>query len=662
MEKMDQEMLRKVAQAMRSLSLMQVQGANSGHPGLPLGCADLMAYLYGYLMRYNPKDPKWANRDRFVLSAGHGSALLYSALHLAGYDVTMDDLKGFRQAGSKTPGHPEVGHTAGVEATTGPLGQGLSFAVGMALAGKMAAARLNSEDEEVIDYKVFCLAGDGCFMEGISHEALSYAGHVGLNNLVVIYDYNNVTLDGLLPESCSDDVERRFLGHGFDVYDCDGMDFKDINRVFTRVKEKQTKPVLIIARTLIGYGSSLAGTNKVHGSPFKADELAEVKRTLGLPDDLGEVPADVMAFFKKRLAEEEGMQRAWEEKLKLWKQTHPKQATLFDEMMTKPIPASLPESLKKLQSNQPIAGRSASGMCIQEVAKALPYFVGGSADLSGSDSSAIKEGGYVNTRHFEGKNIKYGVREFAMSGISAGLWLSGFFRSMVGTFFTFSDYMRNSIRLTALSQIPTIYQFTHESIFLGEDGPTHQPVEHLASLRAMPNLFVMRPADLWETAGLWMVALQRTTGPSAFALSRQTIPQSECTRRIPWEAGVYRGGYIVRKEKGKPDFSLIATGSELALALDVADELEKQGKNVRVISMPCWELFEEQSASYIDDVVGGDIGKRVSIEAASSFGWSKWVGPLGLSIAVDRFGASAPLAAIREEYGFTVEKILERIL
>lgn len=652
--------LSKIANTVRELSMEAVQKANSGHPGLPMGCAEFGAFLYGVLLRYNPKNPKWLNRDRFVLSAGHGSMLLYSLLHLSGFDLSMDEIKRFRQIHSKTPGHPEYHMTPGVEATTGPLGQGIGNAVGQALGLKMLAARFNSEDYPLFSGKVYCLAGDGCIMEGVSHEAASLAGHLGLDNFILIHDANKVTLDGFLAESCDEDTKMRYRAYGFDVFDLDGYDFDAMEKLFLHLRDHQTKPCYIMMTTIIGKGSpNKAGTHKVHGSPLGAEEVEATKKALGLPEEEFYVPQAVYNFFEQKCAKGVGLEQKWKEMFRTWSDAHPELYKTFMHMVEKRLPNDLEEQLSRVEIKSPLATRSSSNVVLSALGEMLPQLVGGSADLSGSDMTMMKKYPIISKGNFSGRNIKYGVREFGMATCATGLAETDMIVPFIGTFLTFSDYMRNAVRLAALSRVQVIYQFTHDSIFLGEDGPTHQPIEHLAALRAMPNLRLIRPADNWETKLAWIAAL-RYRGPTALVLSRQALP--DLPVRVPYEESMGRGAYILKKEERKPDFTLIATGSEVSLALDVAAALEKIGKSVRVISMPCWELFDEQSDDYKNSVIGGDLGKRVSIEAATTFGWSKWIGPFGIAIGMDTYGESAPQSDLAAEFGFNVDSIMDRLL
>jgi transketolase len=656
------QILMKVANTIRGLSMDAVQKADSGHPGLPMGCAELGAYLYGHHLNHNPKNSQWLNRDRLILSAGHGSMWLYSCLHLAGFNVSLDDIKNFRQLHSNTPGHPEYGMTDGVETTTGPLGQGIGNAVGQALGFKLLAARFNTEQHKIFTNKIYALMGDGCVMEGLSSEVCSLAGHLKLNNLVVIYDANNVCLDGPLGETCSEDTKTRYLSYGWNVYEVNGHDLDALDRVFIKINEEQERPCLIISRTIIGKGSpNKAGSYKVHGSPLGADEIKATKQALGIPQESFYVPQSVLNYFQEKLYEDAQKESDWTQTYELWAKANPEKVIELKEMLKQDLPPDLEQKLHNLQIKSPIAGRKASQDCINLLSELLPNLYGGSADLSCSDMTTIQKGKIVSPGHFEGQNIKYGVREFGMATIATGLYQTGMIIPFIGTFLTFSDYMRNAIRLAALQHSKVIYQFTHDSIFLGEDGPTHQPIEHYAALRAIPNLQVIRPADSHEVKMGWLAAL-KYKGPTALLLSRQNLPNLNGTN-VSFAEGMGRGAYIIRREKKqKPDFTLLATGSEVALAIAVAEELEKLDKGVRVISMPCWSIFEKQSSEYKESILGGCIGKRVSIEAGVDLGWHKYIGRDGIAICLDSFGASAPASALAKFYGFTVEDVLGRIL
>lgn len=654
--------LKEIANTIRGLSMDAVQKADSGHPGLPMGCAEIGAYLWGYYLRYNPKDPNWLNRDRFVLSAGHGSMLLYSVLHLTGYDLSLDEIKRFRQLHSKTPGHPESLDTPGVETTTGPLGQGVANAVGQALAMKVLAARFNTPQHPLIDNKVYFLMGDGCMMEGISSEASAFAGHLHLDNLVGIYDANRVSLDGPLAESSSEDTKKRYEAYGWEVYVIeDANDLDAVHAAFEWARQKQVRPRLIIAHTIIGKGSpNKAGTSKVHGSPLGPEEVKASKIALGIPLEDFYIPSSVTEFFKKKMQEDQNLEDQWKKTFEAWSKANPEKRKEFDLMAKHALPEDLEKKLWELPIKGPVAGRKASQDVLNLLADLLPYLIGGSADLSVSDLTMIKKYQIIAPGEFQGRNIKFGVREFSMAAMATGIAETGMLVPFIGTFLTFSDYMRNAIRLCSLMKQHVIYQFTHDSIFLGEDGPTHQPVEHYAALRAIPNLHFIRPGDDNEVKMAWIAAL-RYEGPTALSLTRQNLPSLEVTK-VPYSEGLGRGAYIVKKEKGKPDFTLVATGSELHLALEVANELEKRGKTVRVISMPCWELFEQQSRDYKESLFGGDIGKRVSIEAGVDLGWHKYIGREGIAISMETFGASAPYKDLAKAFGFTVEGVLKRIL
>lgn len=653
--------LGKAANAIRQLSMEAVQKANSGHPGLPMGCAELGAYLYGVALRHSPKNPHWLNRDRMVLSAGHGSMWLYSCLHLAGFPMQIEDIEQFRQLHSKTPGHPEKHETEGVEVTTGPLGQGVGNAVGIALGLKILAARFNRPNYPLFDAKVYCLAGDGCIMEGVSAEVSSFAGHLQLDNFILLYDANQVTLDGPLEQSGSEDTVARYRAYGWDTYEVDGADLHALHEVLYTARKTQTRPILIMVHTIIGKGSpNKAGTYKVHGAPLGEEEVKATKAALGLPDEPFFVPQAVRHFFEEKLEEDTEREEHWNNMLTAWKRHFSEMVPIWDACHLDLIPTTLEEDLRNLPMPPSLATRTSSQHVLNFLSRHLPQLIGGSADLSGSDMTFMKEYPLIKRGDFSGRNIKYGIREFGMATIANGMVTTEMLRPFIGTFLTFSDYMRNAIRLAALTHMKVIYQFTHDSIFLGEDGPTHQPVEHLAALRAIPNLYVIRPAGSYEVKMAWVAALHYA-GPVALILSRQGIPDLPQTE-VPYTEGMAKGAYIVKKESRKPDYTLIATGSELPLAMDVATELEKHDKAVRVISMPCTELFDQQGPEYKRALLGGDIGKRVSIEAGVELGWHRYIGLDGIAIAMESFGASAPASALAKEFGFTVDAILERIL
>lgn len=653
--------LAKIATTIRVLAMDGVQRANSGHPGLPLGCAELGAYLYGHLLRHNPKNPSWANRDRLVLSAGHGSMWLYSCLYLSGFGITLEDLKNFRQLHSKTPGHPEASLTPGVETTTGPLGQGFGNGVGMALGLKMLAKKWNTDDFRLFSSKVYVLAGDGCLMEGVSAEAASLAGHLGLDNLVVFFDSNDVSLDGPVADANSEDTKMRFRASGWDVFEVDGHDIGQIDKAVRQAIHHQKKPVLIVLKTIIGKGSpSKEGSASVHGAPLGKEEITRAKERLGVPDEEFYVPQTVVTFFQKKLACDSNLENEWIKTFENWSRSFPEKRKEYDAMASSVVPEDLDVFLTQLTIQGPTSGRKASSEVLNALSDRMPQLICGSADLSTSDMTVIRKSSIISKDHMGGRNIKFGDREFAMATAATGLAQTNMFFPVIGTFLTFSDYMRNGIRLAALTRTKVVYHFTHDSIFLGEDGPTHQPVEQLASLRAIPHLLVIRPSGTHEVKMAWMAALKHD-GPTAIVLSRQSVRDLAETV-VPYAEGLGRGGYIVRHEQRPADFTLIATGSELPLAMDAADALEKLGRSVRVVSMPACLLFDDQPDHYKENVLGQTTGRRVSIEAASEFGWHKYIGTDGVAIAVEDFGMSAPASDLAKEYGFTVENILDRLL
>lgn len=653
--------LEKIANTIRGLSMDAVQKADSGHPGLPMGCAEIGAYLFGYALRQNPKNSHWANRDRFILSAGHGSMLLYSCLHLAGYKLSLEEIKNFRQLHSQTPGHPEMRETDGVETTTGPLGQGTGNAVGQALGFKCLAAQFNTENYQIFNNKIVVLMGDGCVMEGVSSEVSSLAGHLKLDNLIVFYDSNKICLDGPVYETLSENTKQRYLAYGWDVYEIDGHDLDAIHETYQKIMETQERPCLIIAHTVIGKGApNKAGTHKAHGSPLGPEEVQAAKEALGIPLTPFYIPQAVLDFFKQKRVQDQALEDGWKKTWETWGKNYPELLSRYETMYRRALPENLEQTLKSIPIKSPIAGRKASQEVINVLADLLPFLFGGSADLSGSDLTMMKKFPLIAPGLFSGRNIKYGVREFGMATIASGLAQTHMILPFIGTFLTFSDYMRNAIRLCSLMKLHVIYQFTHDSIFLGEDGPTHQPIEQYATLRAIPNLHVIRPADANEVKMAWIAALTYE-GPTALILSRQNLPEVAGTN-VPYDQGMGRGAYIIKKEKGKPDYTLMATGSEVWLAIDVAQELERLGKNVRVISFPCFELFDQQDPEYQEEILGGDIGKRVSIEVGVAQGWYKYIGLHGIPICMESFGASAPYQALQTEFGFTVPDIIERIL
>ena len=652
-----------IANVIRGLSIDGVQKANSGHPGMPLGTADFATVLFLKFLKYNPADPQWPDRDRYVQSAGHGSMLIYSLLHLAGYDLPMTELKQFRQWGSRTPGHPESHLTAGVETTTGPLGQGTANAVGMALAEAMLAARFNKDGHNIVDHYTYVLAGDGCLMEGISHEACSHAGHLGLNKLILFYDSNRITIEGDTDLAYTDDVRKRFEGYHWNVLEIDGHDHAAIEQALRAAHAEKSRPTIIIGHTTICKGSpNLAGSHESHGSPLGAEEVKATKKNLGLPENEEFwVSDETRAAFAERRVQNEVLYKAWNDRLAAFRKAVPALAAQWDAGLKGEVPSDLEAKLPVFPVDKPIATRAASGKAIQEIAKLMPHFVGGSADLAPSTSTLIKDGGSVGKRTFTGRNLHYGVREHSMAAIVNGMCLHRGFSVYGATFLVFSDYCRPALRLAAIMEVPAISVFTHDSIFLGEDGPTHQAVEHLAALRAIPQMTVIRPADANETSYAWLAALRHRKGPTCLVLTRQNVSVIDRAVCAP-ASGLLKGAYTLWENAPNPNVLLVATGSEVSVALVAARQLASDpGLRVRVVSMPSWELFERQEQAYRDSVLPPTCTRRISVEAGISQGWARYVGTSGLSIAIDRFGASAPAAVLAEEYGFTPAKVLVRI-
>lgn len=641
----------------RVLSADAVQKANSGHPGLPMGAADFAYVLFTEFLKFDPKHPDWPDRDRFVLSAGHGSMLLYSLLHLTGYPLKMEEIENFRQLGSETPGHPEYGDTAGVETTTGPLGQGFGNAVGMALAEALQSARFNSARHRIVDHYTYVLASDGDLMEGISHEAASLAGHLGLGKLICLYDDNDICLDGPTRLTFTEDVEKRFQAYGWHTLRVDGHDRRAVSAALVAAKSETRRPTIILCKTTIGKGSpNKQGTHKTHGAPLGADEIEAMREHLGWKDPPFVVPEEVRPLFAAA-GERGAVARAeWEKTFEAWASDNADLAASWNRARRRELPAGWEAKLPRWTSgDKALATRAASGAVINALASTLPELVGGSADLASSNNTAVKDEGPVTAEDFGGRNLWFGVREHAMGSILNGMSLAGGLRPYGGTFLTFSDYVRPAIRLAALMRQPVIYVFTHDSIFLGEDGPTHQPVEQMAALRAIPNLHVIRPADGNETSAAWAAALMRTEGPTALVLSRQGLPHGDDTGL---GHGAERGGYVVeREEGGRADLLLLASGSELATCREAAKILRDRGRNVRVVSLPSWELFDAQSKEYRDDVLPPAVTKRLSVEAGSPLGWERYTGSEGKIHGLDRFGASAPLKQLQESFGFTPEAI-----
>jgi transketolase len=642
----------------RGLAMNAVAKAKSGHLGLPLGATEIGAVLYGYALKHNPDDPRWLNRDRFVLSAGHGSMFLYGWLHLSGYALSIDELKNFRQLHSMTPGHPEFHEAPGVEATTGPLGQGVSNAVGYAISSKMCEARFNTPEHKIFDHHVVCLAGDGCLQEGISQEASALAAHLGLDNLIMFYDSNNVTLDALAPVTQSEDTGARFAAYGWDVYSIDGHDLHEVLNVFEKAKAATSgKPQFIIAKTLIGKGiPEISGTNKAHGEAG-VKYVDASRKAMGLPDEGFYVSPGTRSYFAAHKEKLKAAYAEWRTSFEAWKKANGDLAAELEAVLSGKTPDLL-SVIPKFDPTANIATRKAGSEVLQPVAQTMPLVISGSADLHGSTLNYIKDGGDFNAKNRGGRNLFFGIREHAMCGILNGLAYDGIFRASGATFLIFSDYARPSIRLAALSRLPVVYIFTHDSVGVGEDGPTHEPVETVAALRAIPGLDVIRPADPEETAGAFAAAFQRIEGPTLLALTRQNLPT---LNEVPVESrreGVFKGGYVARKETAALETILLASGSELQHALKAAEEL---GPGTRVISMPCFERFERQDAAYKESVLPDAIRRRVSIEAGVSDPWFRYVGLDGRTVSIDRFGMSAPGAKVMEALGMTPAKVVEAV-
>ena len=660
----DAELQTLAINTVRTLSMDAVQAADSGHPGTPMALAPLAYALYHKHLKHNPADPHWPDRDRFVLSVGHASMFLYSTLYLSGYDLSLDDIKNFRQWGSKTPGHPEVGHTAGVETTTGPLGQGVANAVGLALAERHLATTFNKESHAIVDHYTWFIAGDGCLMEGISHEAASFAGQQKLGKLIGFFDDNSITIDGPANISCSDDTAKRFESYGWQVlHIADVNDLAQIDAAVASAKADSERPTLIITKTVIGYGSpNRAGLSKAHGEPLGKDEIALTKAALGWsPTEPFAVPAEALAHWREIGPKGAAAQDAWRKQLIAYSKANPDDAKEFGRRMHGDLPSGWESALPVFDaSNGNIASRAASGAVINALAPKIPELIGGSADLAGSNVTTIKGSSAVQVATPAGRNINYGIREHGMGAVMNGMALHGGVIPFGGTFLVFADYMRPAIRLAALMKQQVIYVFTHDSIGLGEDGPTHQPVEHLASLRCIPNLLVLRPADANETSEAWRTALAHRTGPTAIVLTRQKLPLIDRTK-FGAARGASNGAYVLADSpSGPPRAVILATGSEVELALKARDLLAAERVGVRVVSVPSLELFAMQSAEYQAGVLPEGV-KRVAIEAAHPMPWYRWVGDSGAVLGIETFGASAPYQKLYQEYGITAERLVETV-
>lgn len=649
----------------RTLSLDAVQKANSGHPGLPLGMAPTAYVLWTRFLRHNPRNPKWFNRDRFLLSAGHGSMLIYSLLHLTGYDLTLDELKNFRQLHSRTPGHPENTLTPGVEVTTGPLGQGFANGVGMGIGSAHLAARFNQKGFPVIDNYIYCICSDGDLMEGVSYEAASLAGHLKLENLIYLYDDNKITIDGSTDLAFTEDVTKRFEACGWEVSTVeDGNDIKAIERAIRNAQKVKGKPKLIRVKTIIGFGMPKQGTSKAHSDAPGIDAVKETKRALGWPEDKEFfIPKEALAHFRAAVKEGVRREKEWDALVAKYDKAFPDLGRIFADIQTGKLPDGWEKSLPKFENVESKATRAYSGDVINAIAEAVPGLLGGSADLAPSNNTTIKASFDFQAGKAGGRNIHFGIREHAMGSLMNGMALYGGIIPFGGTFQTFSDYMRPAIRLAALSNIRTICVFTHDSIGLGEDGPTHQSVEHLAALRAIPNLAVIRPADAHETREAWRAALKRGNAPTALSFSRQKVMVID-RKKYADARGLHKGAYILADAETKagkaaaPKLILIATGSEIGLALEARERLNADGTPTRVVSMPCWEFFDAQPQKYKDEILPPGITARLAIEAGVSQGWAKYVGDKGDALTVDRFGVSAPAEDIFRDYGFTVENVI----
>jgi transketolase len=648
----------------RTLSIDVVQKANSGHPGLPLGAAPMAYVLWQKHLKHNPRNPKFPDRDRFVLSAGHGSALIYSLLHLYGYDLSMDDLKAFRQWNSKTPGHPEAFMTPGVEATTGPLGQGSATAVGMAMAERFLAGRYNRPGQTIVDHFTYALVSDGDLMEGISGEAASLAGHLKLGKLIYLWDDNKISLDGPTSMTFTEDVAKRYEAYGWQVLTVsDGdKDYDALDKAIAAAKADTLRPSMICVRTTIGFGSPKAGTSSVHGSPLGPDGVKATKQTLGFDPNLDfNVPADAAVHLQSGVKAGAEAEAAWQKNFNTWSAANPELAAEWQLAQSGQLPADWQSGLPTFAAGEKLATRQSAGKALAGLGTKIPFLLGGDADLSGSTNTTLKDAGSFDGQTGLGRNIHYGVREHAMGAIANGFAYHGGTRTFTATFFCFADYERPSVRLAALNHLPVVFVFTHDSVGLGEDGPTHQPVEHLASLRCMPNVFVVRPGDANEASQAWKLAMQRTTGPTVMVLSRQAITTLDRSKYAPAE-GTLRGGYVVSEAAGgKPQAILIGTGTELALALEAQETLAAQGIAARVVSLPCWEAFDAQDAAYREQVLPSAIQVRVSIEAGATFGWERWVGKRENVVGLERFGASAPAGTIYKELGLTSDAIVARV-
>ncbi|MBM7644478.1 transketolase [Scopulibacillus daqui] len=647
----------------RTLSIDAIENANSGHPGLPMGAAPMAYTLWSKFMKHNPKNPHWFNRDRFVLSAGHGSMLLYSLLHLFNYDVSIEDLKAFRQWGSKTPGHPEFGHTPGVDATTGPLGQGIGMAVGMAMAERHLAAKYNKDNHEIIDHYTYAICGDGDLMEGVAAEAASLAGHLKLGRLIVLFDSNDISLDGDLSKAQTEDVKKRFDAYGWQVlYVEDGNNLEEIARAIETAQKETDKPTLIEVKTTIGYGApNKQGTSAVHGSPLGAEETELAKKTYEWHyTEPFTVPDEVREHFQTFTEKGQAAEEAWNKQFDAYREAFPELAQELTDAINGKLPENYDADLPQYKVGDNKATRAISNEIINGLAGTVPQLFGGAADLASSTKTLMKDSEDFQAGSYQGRNVWFGVREFGMAAAVNGMGLHGGVKPYGSTFFVFLDYLRPAVRLSALMNLPVTYVFTHDSIAVGEDGPTHEPIEQLASLRAMPNLSVIRPADGNETREAWKLAVESTDQPTALVLTRQGVPTLEGSINGA-EEGVKKGAYIVSEAKDNPEGIILATGSEVSLAVKAQEQLASENIHVRVVSMPSWDRFDKQSQEYKDQILPPNMTKRLAVEMGSSLGWHKYVGREGDLITIDRFGASANGNKVQEEYGFSVENVVAKM-
>lgn len=648
----------------RTLSIDAVQKANSGHPGMPMGMADVSYILWTKFLKHSPKNPQWFDRDRFILSAGHGSMLIYSLLHLTGYDLSLDEIKNFRQMGSKTAGHPEKHLTPGVEMTTGPLGQGFATGVGMAMAEKFLSGKFNTDQHKIVDHYTYAIVSDGDLMEGISHEAASLAGHLQLGKMIYLYDANSISIDGSTDLSFTEDPVKRFEAYGWHVQEIDGHNHDEIESAIKNAQSENAKPSIVICRTHIGFGSpNKQDSASSHGSPLGEDEIKLTKKAYGWdPEKKFFIPEEALALYRKEVPKGIALEESWNKLLNEYRSENKELASLFEDWMNGKISENIESLLPDFDEDQKgVASRSASGTVLNALKDEIANLFGGSADLEGSVKTNLKDEGVFSSENSVGRNVHYGVREHGMVAALNGMALHGGMIPFGGTFFVFTDYCRPSIRLAGLMQTPSIYVMTHDSIGLGEDGPTHQPIEHLASLRAMPNVNVIRPGDANEVSYAWKIAIESKDTPTIIVLTRQNIPTFSRTSSNAASL-TEKGAYILSdSDKEIPDSILIGTGSEVHLAMEAKAILSEKGIDARVVSMPCWELFQKQDAEYIEKVLPGSVTNRVSVEAGTTFGWNQWIGNTGIAIGIDSFGESAPYEELYSHFGITTEKVVEAV-